>query len=310
MRLSGLDRCIRADKVNYWLELRQQRGHPVLDDSATNHWLGDLISNGSPAAVGKLGSSECWALAWHLRVPRFYNYTWCPPSFGELDLAEQSGVFPKTEDIFHRFADLYLDRLRHLDGGAVWQNVGEGRILTQYAPSARWVSLRGLEPYFFTHPWSRELAGKKVLVIHPFEESIRSQVGRRDLVWRHMPEVLPHCEIEVIRAPYGFSKTDFADWFDMLKWLEGQVDAAFARNPFHVALIGCGAAGIPLAVKVKELGGIGIHLGGPLQLLFGIRGRRWNQRAEFQPIFNEHWVCPRPEETPEVADTVDGGGYW
>lgn len=281
-----------------------------MDAEATNRWLGELIVKGRPAAVGKLGSSECWALAWHLRIPRFYKYTWCPPAFGELDLAEQSGVFPKTEDIFHRFAELYLERLRGIDGCAVWQNVGEGRVLREFSPLAHRLSVRGLEPYLFARPWSHGLLGKRILVIHPFEESIRAQFARRDLVWRDMPGVLPECEMEVIRAPYGFSKTDFRDWFEMLQWLEAQVEEAFAREPFDVALIGCGAAGLPLAAKVKDLGAIGIHLGGPLQLLFGIRGRRWDQRPEFHRVFNEHWVRPRPEETPDVAAKVDHGGYW
>jgi hypothetical protein len=260
--------------------------------------------------VGKIGSSECWTLAWHLQIPRFYKYTWCPPAFGELDLAEQSGVFPNTEEVFHRFAEIYLERLGSLNGSAVWQNTGEGRILREFAPAAQWVSIKGLEPYLFTQPWSQALAGKRVLVIHPFEDSIRSQFERRDLVWRERPGVLPDCDIEVIRAPYGFSKTEFRDWFEMLRWLETQVEEAFAKARFHVALIGCGAAGIPLAAKVKQLGGVGIHLGGPLQLLFGIRGRRWDQLPEFHRVFNEHWVRPRPEETPGTAAKVDGGGYW
>ena len=310
MQLSGMDRRINAHQVNHWLELRQQRRYPVKDAETTNRWLGEIISKGSPAAVGKLGSSECWALAWHLQIPRFYKYTWCPPAFGELDLAEQSGVFPKTEDMFQRFAELYLERLGNLDGSAVWQNFGEGRILKQFAPSAQWLSIRGLEPYFFSHPWSKALAGKKILVIHPFAESIRSQFSRRELVWRDMPDVLPKCEIEIIRAPYGFSVTDFGDWCEMLQWLETQIDDAYARKPFHVALIGCGAAGLPLAAKVKEMGGIGIHIGGPLQVLFGIRGRRWEKLPGFDGLFNEFWIRPNSEETPNTAGAVDHGGYW
>ena len=96
----------------------------------------------------------------------------------------------------------------------------------------------------------------------------------------------------------------------MLKRLEDEVSAVFARKPFHVALIGCGAASIPLAVKVKNLNAIGIHLGGALQILFGIKGRRWEKLPGFNQLFNEHWVRPLPEETPEVADKVDNGGYW
>ena len=310
MITSGVDRRIDEHEVNKWLEQRQQRDHPVMDPGATNCWVGECIKSGRPAAIGKLGSSECWTLAWHLRIARFYKYTWCPPTFGELDLAEQSGVFPKTEDVFHRFADLYIERLRTLDAGAVWQNAGENRILNKFAPSIQRLSIRGLEPYLFPQPWSCMLRGKRIMVIHPFESSIRSQLVRRDLIWQHLPDVLPECEFEIIRAPYGFSKTNFGNWFEMLHSLENDLEMAFRRRHFDVALIGCGAAGLPLAAKVKELGAIGIHLGGPLQLLFGIRGRRWDQREDFQPLFNEHWVRPQPEETPDVAASVDHGGYW
>jgi hypothetical protein len=116
-----------------------------------------------------------------------------------------------------------------------------------------------------------------------------------------MPDVLPECEIEIIRAPFGFANTDFRDWFEMLQWLEDRVEEAFARRQFQVALIGCGAAGIPLAAKVKELGGIGIHIGGPLQLLFGICGRRWEKLPGFDRIFNEFWIRPSSEETPDTC---------
>jgi hypothetical protein len=310
MEASGLDRHVDEYGVNHWIEQNRQRRQTVLDAEATNQWLAEVIGSGRPAAIGKLGSSECWALAWHLHLRRFYKYTWQPPSFGELDLGEQSGVFPVTEHLFHRFAEYFLKRLDWMDGSAVWQNTGEAQILRNFAPKAKWLSLPGLEPYLFTQPWSRQLRGKRVLVIHPFDKSIRSQFARRNLVWSQSPEVLPECEIDLIRSPYGFSSPDFHDWFEMLRWLEMQMEAAFARRPFDVALIGCGAAGVPLATKAKELGAVGIHLGGPVQLLFGIRGRRWDERPEFQHFFNEHWVRPGPDETPELAMKVDHGGYW
>jgi hypothetical protein len=96
----------------------------------------------------------------------------------------------------------------------------------------------------------------------------------------------------------------------MLAWLEGRM-TSLARDPgFDVALLGCGAAGIPLAVHAKRLGKIGVHTGGPTQLLFGIRGGRWDTRPEFQPFFNDAWVRPKPDETPKEAPKVDKGGYW
>ena len=40
---------------------------------------------------------------------------------------------------------------------------------------------------------------------------------------------------------------------------------------FDIALIGCGAYGFPLAAFVKGIGKKAVHIGGPLQLFFGIK---------------------------------------
>jgi hypothetical protein len=310
MEISGLDRRINADAINRRRELRAASRFPVVPAAEANRWIADIIRTGKPAALGKLGSSECWTLAWHLKLKRFYKYTWTSPSFGELDLAEQSGVFPNNEETFHRFCEIYAERLRLFEGLAVWQNTGETEIISRFCPSARRLELKSLEPYFFTPAWSAALEGKRVLVVHPFEHSIRTQFERRAEIWRDRPDVLPAFELEVVKSPYGFSKNDFASWPEMNRWLEVQVEAAYRRKPFDVALIGCGAAGLPLAGFVKQLGAIGIHTGGATQLFFGIRGGRWDTRADFQPFFNDAWVRPRPEETPQEAKKVDKGGYW
>ncbi len=310
MEATGFDRKIDADAVNRRAEIRRAKKFPTLPADAANRWIHDLILAGKPAAIGKLGSSECWALAWHLGLKRFYKYTWAPPAFGELDLAEQSGVFPNDEPTFHRFCEAYLAQLATFDGCAVWHNTGESQILTRYCPAARRLALQSLEPYFFDQPWSAALAGKRVLVVHPFETSIRSQYARRTALWPKKPDVLPAFDLEFVRSPYGFSKTDFPDWIAMLRWLEQQVETCHRRAPIDVALIGCGAAGLPLAGFVKKLGGIGLHTGGATQLFFGIRGGRWDRMPEFQPFFNDAWIRPKPDETPKEAPKVDQGGYW
>jgi glycerol-3-phosphate dehydrogenase len=52
------------------------------------------------------------------------------------------------------------------------------------------------------------------------------------------------------------------------------------KKDYDVALIGCGAYGLPLASHVKRKGKQSIHLGGGLQLLFGIKGKRWDDNPE------------------------------
>jgi hypothetical protein len=53
-----------------------------------------------------------------------------------------------------------------------------------------------------------------------------------------------------------------------------------------------------------------LHLGGALQLLFGLRGRRWEAMPRFAGLMNAAWSRPLPQETPAQAAQVDGGCYW
>lgn len=310
MELTGADSLIDAARINGWIERTRHRSAKIAGGEDANRLIADMIRAGEPAAIGKIGSSECWTLAWHLRLKRFYKYTWTSPSFGELDLAEQSGVFPNSEEMFRQFSEAYLKKLPLLDLCAVWYNPGESQVLSRLCPRAKRIEIKALDPFFFSPPWTATLAGKKVVVVHPFEESIRQQYARRREVWRDFPGVLPEFELRTIRAPYGFSMNDFSNWLAMLRWLEVELERCRDTEGFDVALIGCGAAGIPLAAHAKELGGIGIHLGGSLQLLFGIRGKRWDVRPEYQRFFNESWSRASSTETPREAVKVDQGGYW
>ena len=78
---------------------------------------------------------------------------------------------------------------------------------------------------------------------------------------------------------------------------------------FDVAIIGCGAYGFPLAAKLKRAGKITIHLGGAVQILFGIKGSRWDN-GEVSKFYNEYWVRPDDKDKPQNANNVENGCYW
>ena len=84
--------------------------------------------------------------------------------------------------------------------------------------------------------------------------------------------------------------------------MECEIDKA----DFDVALIGCGAYGFPLAAHCKRIGKQGIHIGGSLQLYFGIKGKRWDNHG----LYNEFWVSPDESEQPKNLSRVEGGCYW
>ena len=150
------------------------------------------------------------------------------------------------------------------------------------------------------------LANKKVLVIHPFEETIKSQYQKRELLFDNK-DILPKFELKTIKAVQSIADSKnlpYSDWFEALESMKRQID----NTDFDIAIIGCGAYGIFLADYVKSLGKKAIHLGGATQLLFGIIGKRWED--EYKMTFNKHWVRPSDSEKPIGFDKVENGCYW
>lgn len=159
------------------------------------------------------------------------------------------------------------------------------------------------------YPWTRALKGKKVLVIHPFAQTIEKQYAKREYLFPSNPDILPEFELHTIKAVQtiaGRSDERFATWFDALDWMKSEVD----KVDFDVALIGCGAYGFPLASYCKNIGKIAVHIGGDLQMLFGILGARWEKYEITKRLVNEYWVRPSENETPKSANVVEDGCYW
>jgi hypothetical protein len=73
-----------------------------------------------------------------------------------------------------------------------------------------------------------------------------------------------------------------------------------------ILTLGAGAWSLPLVAHAKKLGTKGIHLGGSLQLLFGIKGGRFDSNQ----IYNESWTRPLPSEVPANFKKMEQGAYW
>lgn len=218
-----------------------------------------------------------------------------------------SGFFPASVEQCRRFVDLMLDDIREIDILGVWCKQ-EQRFADPLAGASK-VRFRDLEPYMHEQPWSRALAGRRVLVVHPFAETIESQYRQRRTVLFANPLVLPEFELHTIKAVQSIANNEtlFSTWFDALDHMKVQI----AANKFDVAIIGCGAYGLPLAAYVKRLGRKAVHLGGQTQLLFGIKGKRWEAGHEqISRMFNEHWVYPDASDKPKRFAAVEGGAYW
>lgn len=219
-----------------------------------------------------------------------------------------SGVFPEDVGEFERFQQAYCSAIGEVDMLGVIRAKGERQLHAKYARNPLLCDLGALEPYFCAKPWSRALAGRRVLVVHPFAESIRSQYAECREVLFADGDVLPEFDLLTVKPPQTIAgNTDgFGSWSGALENLQERV----GNENYDVAILGCGAYGLPLGAWIKAHGKPCIHLGGATQILFGIIGARWKEQPAFRALVNKAWQPPRESERPPGFDRVEKGCYW
>lgn len=156
--------------------------------------------------------------------------------------------FPLTELNLEKFGELMIEDSKHVDILGSWR-IEERRLID--INKVKTIQLLLLEPYHAKHPWSRVLKGKKVLVIHPFAETIQHQYEQKRTLLFKNPDVLPEFQLETIKAVQSLGgQSPFNTWFDALEYMKDEID----KRDYDIALIGCGAYGFPLAAHVKRTG--------------------------------------------------------
>lgn len=221
-----------------------------------------------------------------------------------------AGIVPDTNEMLDFFASEYIRAIYSINILGVWHRAEEGNIISNFCRKKVILSeSRCLEPFYHSDPWSSVLKGMDVLVIHPFEDSIKEQYKKRLKIFQN-PEVLPPFNLMILKSEQthrGGMGNDKP--FDVS--LEIMKEKILSFN-FDVALVGCGAYGLLLAefIKVEKQRPV-IHIGGGLQILFGIKGKRWDEHEDISKLYNEHWIRPQKSEHPRNINTiVDGGCYW
>jgi hypothetical protein len=284
----------------YWYYGKRINGY----DDANQIIYNGLIS-GKPFLAARYGDAELRALVYTLECDLGLRSSF--PDYIKTALHRNAGFYPADDAYLLEFGHLLWKSSKEVDIFGVWYNLLEDYVIHHRNPNASLVELEGLEPYRSKSPWSRALKGKKVLVVHPFEESIRHQFSVKDKLFKD-PNVLPDFELVTYKAiqTNAGGSCEYKTWFDALDKMYKDIK----ELDFDVAIVGCGAYGLPLAAKIKGLGKQVIHLAGATQILFGIRGARWDVRPEMQEYFNEYWIRPSDSERPKDAQSVEGACYW
>jgi hypothetical protein len=267
------------------------------------------LENDTGALIGRNGSTELELI---IDVDASHLYD-C--------LRHNAGVFPITHRehlIKWRYAA--VDAIRNSDvlvsGWYLPLVDSEQALLRTIGFNGPQIPLRSLEPYYVEpeYQWTQLLSGHRVAVVSSFTQTMQTQIEKKDAIW--LNKIVLSNTIDWSWVQTGYSpdiakgKNEWPpgihSWSEAVDYVVSSVIAEGAR----FALIGCGGLGMPIAKALKDRGVIAIVLGGAIQVLFGIKGRRWQNHDIISNYWNDAWVYPSKEEIPSNARIIEGGCYW
>lgn len=304
------------------LKEAERNAHTALlspDEGAAR--IREAIQAGGAFGVGKIGNDE-------LRALNFWQDSWAPPLEALADRrwrkmrvrtmvhkgmpVTTSGIYPINDRMMTAFCEIYADALSEIDLLGVWFNVGEKRAIERFARPQALMRTDALRNHLLDHPWSHAFAGKTVMVVTPFVKTVAQQFARRAEIWSGKPGLLPDFDLVTLRTQQnaGILETlEYRDWLDGFEQLKARLEA----TPADVVLVGAGAWSLPLVAHAKRLGRFAAHLGGDLQLLFGVTGGRWRDDPVINRLKNNAWTRVLPEEiqnAEKVLKVRDASNYW
>lgn len=315
-------RKIIAKKILHSLEIPER----VIDIEEANNIIYEALVSSKPCMIARFGSTELNEIVSYIgnkyykgnvlgyilgRTPKWWNFNLSD----QRSMQFNSGFFPLDMPSLKKFAELSINDIREIDILGSWR-YEETYIQSYLSNNIKKVALLLLEPFWSKTPWSRVLKNKKVLVIHPFSELIEEQYKKRNVLFKN-DDVLPDFELKTIKAVQSIEgSSNFSSWFEALEYMKNEMD----KTDYDICLIGAGAYGMPLAAHAKRRGKKSVHLGGALQLLFGIRGKRWDdpnfgcvtlkRPGRYLELYNENWVYPSNEYKPKNSQCCDDNCYW
>ncbi|MDK2977677.1 MAG: hypothetical protein PWP52_391 [Bacteroidales bacterium] len=296
------------------------------DPNKASQLIYDALMADKPCMIARFGSTELTCLMNYIGVHQhkkqvlsYIKGNSSPWWWGNSILNQMqqwSGFFPPTIEKIEQFCELMLQDIPQVDILGSW--LADEKQFENEMRNASKVHLRLIEPFWAENPWTKSLEGKKVLVVHPFAQTIENQYNKREKLFASK-SILPLFELKTIKAVQSIAgeKTAFNDWFEAFEYMKSAIN----KTEYDICLIGAGAYGFPLAAHVKRMGKKAVHFGGSLQLLFGVKGKRWENPnygvdvwgipvGSYSNLMNEYWTSPLENERPNELNKVEGGCYW
>ena len=235
-----------------------------------------------------------------------------------VSLSNNAGIYNITPDNLLKYTELYIKAIKESNALATFNNtmiVQQEHFINNYKLDVLYS--RVLEPFYCCleniKPWTQHLLGKKVLIVNPFVKSFKKQLKEGFQIFKD-----PEKKLFMDNQDFVFYKSyntaagnsihkDWEETYDIMCKDISKLD-------FDIALLGCGGYGLPLCNFIyKEMNKSAIYVGGGLQLLFGVMGKRWDDIQMWMDIIKENdskFIRPSINEQLPNKQRIEGGCYW
>ena len=271
----------------------------------SNRKLIDIIKADKPFIISRLGMGpETVGISIYLKNRKIIGKNF-----------ENAGIYCSKIPDLEKFYILSKECLKNSEYLADFQyKKGYERNFIKEKLKLKELNSRVLEPFYMVleeqEPWSLHLYGKKVLIINPFVDSFQKQLQNGFKIFKDKDIFHPKQEFIFYRS-YQTSAGNHlhSSWVETFSIMKEDI----RKLDFDIALLGCGGYGLPLCNFIKtELGKSAIYIGGGLQLLFGVKGRRWNNHSIIGKLIEENgkFITPFGDEVMKNNHKIEGGCYW
>lgn len=309
-----------------WLNINYFRKHlfnchPILNYTnlkQSNEQIIKLIQKNNPFIISRLGIGAETYMTYDYDVLKKINTKYLHPKTKTL---YNAGIYFKPNDFYklELFLKQYDKALFNSDLLASFQNSSITNIQNYFSEKyyLSQIYSRALEPFYQIleniKPWTHYLYGKKVLIINPFVESFKKQLNNNFQIFKDNEK-----KIFLEGQEFIFYKTYQTiagnhihdDWLQTFMLMCQDI----SKLEFDIALLGCGGYGLPLCNFIKtKLKKSSIYIGGGLQLLFGVMGKRWENNELWKKIIKENntkFIKPSKNELCDNLKTIEEGCYW
>jgi hypothetical protein len=318
-----------------YLALRHcnEKGHKYLYDT-----MKEAIDKNHPLMIGKIGAIELQIIVQTMMIANKMLNDYNPVI--RYEAINTAGMHPPNNTTFNLFSQVFLDTIKDINILASWndnllqfeENIWKQFInrppqllQNQQHEVKGIVDLMSLESFYTTPDkwWQNLYKGKTILIISPFVKSISKQLEypQRDKVWfgkwNNFWDKSINFKYIKFQHPYPtLSKEEQEKYpktfLEVIRNFEREIDNI---GEFDIALVGTGCYSIPLCSYIKcKKRKSAFHLGGGLQMMFGVYGNRWFQNGNpsqfFKEYINEHWIRPSGDEVPQGYKQQENGAYF